>query len=143
MRNFTLTVFQNVTMLGAWGIQGLEAVMTVEGATDADVFWAYVEHVLAPTLRAGDIVVMDNLRAHKVAGVQQAIESCWARLLSLPPYSPALSPIDQCWSTLKTSLRTAQARTREVLEMAMTQALTTVTTSDAYRRFTYCGYAVQ
>jgi hypothetical protein len=75
----------NVTMLGALGIQGIEVVMTVEGATDAGVFLAYVEKMLAPTLRAGDLVVMDNLRAHKVAGVQHMIEGCGAHRLYLPP----------------------------------------------------------
>jgi transposase len=133
----------NVTMLGALGIQGIEAVMTVEGATDADVFLAYVEHVLAPTLSAGDIVVMDNLRAHKVAGVQHMIEARGAQLLYLPPYSPDLSPIEQAWSKLKTSLQTVKARTREALDTAITHALSLITAADAHGWFTYCGYAVQ
>jgi transposase len=134
---------QNVTMLGALSIGGLEAVMTVEGATDADVFLAYVEHVLAPTLRPGDIVVMDNLRAHKVAGVQHAIAGCGARLLYLPPYSPDLSPIEPCWSKLKAFLRVVKARTREALDAAITHALATVTAADARGWFAYCGYALQ
>ena len=75
-------------MLGALGRHGIQAIMTLEGATNGDVFLAYVTHVLAPTLRPGDIVVMDNLRAHKVAGVEQAITGCGARLVYLPPYSP-------------------------------------------------------
>ena len=89
---------QNVTMLGALGAQGLQAVMTVEGATDAEVFRTYVKRVLGPTLRPGDIVVMDNLRAHKAVGVQQALARRGARLLYLPPYSPDLrrsSPVGQ------------------------------------------------
>jgi transposase len=133
----------NVTILGALGLQGIEAVMTVEGATDPDVFLAYLTHVLAPTLRPGDIIVMDNLRAHKVYGVQQAIEGRGARLLYLPPYSPDLSPIEQGWSKLKTSLRAAKARTREALDTAVRHALTTVTVADARNWFTFCGYAVQ
>jgi transposase len=134
---------QKVTMLGALSIQGIEAVMTVEGATDAEVFLAYVEHVLAPTLRPGDMVVMDNLRAHKVAGVQQTIEGRGARLLYLPPYSPDLSPIEPCWSKLKACLRVAKARTREALDAAITHALATVTAADACGWFAYCGYALQ
>lgn len=132
----------NVTMLGALGLHGIDAVMTVEGATDTEVFLAYLEHVLAPTLRPGDIVVMDNLRAHKVGGVQPIIEGRGAHLLYLPPYSPDLSPIEHCWSKLKTALRAAKARTREALDTAITHALTTITTSDAHHWFANCGYAV-
>jgi transposase len=80
----------NVTMMGALGSQGLQAVITVDGTTDTDVFRTYVKHVPGPTLVPGDIVVMDNLRAHKAAGIQQAIARCGARLLYLPPYSLAL-----------------------------------------------------
>jgi transposase len=133
----------HLTMVGALGLHGLEAVMTVEGATDADVFLAYVEHVRAPTLRPGDIVVMDNLRAHKVTGGQPMIEGRGARLLSLPPYSPDRSPIEPAWSTLKPSLRTAKARTREALEAAITQALSRITAADAHGWFSYCGYTLQ
>jgi transposase len=99
----------HVTMLGALSVQGIAAVMTGEGATDAAAFLASVEHVLAPTFRPGDSVVMDNLRAHKVVGGQQALEGRGPRLLSLPPYAPALAPIAR-WSTLKTDLRAAKAK---------------------------------
>jgi transposase len=109
----------NVTMLVALGSQGIEAVMTIEGATDAEVFRVYVEPGLRPTLRPGDIVIMDNLRAHKTAGIREAIEQTGARLQYLPPYSPDLSPIERCWSKRKTALRTAKARTREALEHAI------------------------
>jgi transposase len=130
----------NVTMLAALGSRGVEAVMTIDGATDAEVFQVYVEQVLRPTLRPGDIVIMDNLRAHKVAGIREAVEQAGAQLLYLPPYSPDLSPIEPCWSKLKTALRTAQARTREALEQAM--ALATITVSDAHHWFHHCGYAL-
>jgi transposase len=132
----------NVTLLGALGLTGLDALMTVDGATDGDVFRAFVEQVLCPTLQAGDIVVMDNLRAHKVAGIEAAIMSCGARLIYLPPYSPDLSPIEQCWSKLKTILRRVGARTREVLEVAITDALGSITATDALAWFTHCGYTV-
>jgi hypothetical protein len=85
---------RNITILGALSWYGLDAVMTVEGATDAEVFRAYVSRVLAPTLRPGDVVVMDNLSSHKVAGIDNAITSTGAKLIYLPPYSPDWSPID-------------------------------------------------
>jgi transposase len=133
----------NVTMLAALGSQGIEAVMTIDGATDAEVFRVYVEQVLRPTLRPGDIVIMDNLRAHKAAGIREAIEQAGTQVLYLPPYSPDLSPIEPCWSKLKTALRTAKARTREALEHAIAQALATITVSDAHSWFHHCGYALQ
>jgi transposase len=133
----------NVTMLAALGSQGVEAVMTIEGAIDAEVFRIYVEQVLRPTLHPGDIVIMDNLRAHKAPGIREAIEQAGARLQYLPPYSPDLSPIERCWSKLKAALRTAKARTREALEHAIAQALTTITASDARSWFHHCGYALQ
>jgi transposase len=133
---------QNVTILGALSYTGVEAVMTIEGATDADVFRAYVREVLCPTLRQGDIVVADNLSAHKAAGVQEAIAAQGARLLYLPPYSPDLNPIEQCWSKIKAFLRAAKARTREALDEAVTRALGTVTEADARAWFTHCGYVL-
>lgn len=132
---------KNVTLLGALSCQGLEAVMTVEGATDAAVFRAFVTEVLAPTLRPGDIVVMDNLRAHKVDGIATAIQARGACLMYLPPYSPDCSPIEPCWSKLKTYLRTAKARTRETLDQALAWAIDLVTPADARGWFTHCGYA--
>jgi transposase len=133
---------QNVTMLGALSYTGLEAVMTIEGATDADVFRAYVQEVLCPTLHEGDIVVADNLSAHKAAGVQEAIAATGARLLYLPPYSPDLNPIEQCWSKIKTFLRAAKARTRAALDEAVTRALATITAADAREWFAHCGYVL-
>lgn len=132
----------NVTLIGALSPRGLEAPMTVEGATDGEVFSAYVQHVLAPTLKTGDIVVMDNLRAHKVSGIKEAIEECGAQLRYLPPYSPDLSPIEHCWSKLKAALRARGARTRRALERALKRALTTITKADARAWFAHCGYRV-
>jgi transposase len=130
----------NLTIIGALGSTGLEALMTVEGATDGDVFLVYVKRVLAPTLHAGDIVIMDNLGAHKVDGVKEAIEACGASVLYLPPYSPDLSPIERCWSKLKTALRAIGARTRRALNRALAHALATITESDALAWFAHCGY---
>jgi transposase len=134
---------ENLTLLGALGLQGIQAVMTVEGATDAEVFRAYVKRVLGPTLTPGDIVVMDNLSAHKAAGVQQALARRRARLLFLPPYSPDLSPMELCVSKLKTALRAAKARTRASLDAAIQKALELVTATDAWNWFKHCGYTIQ
>ena len=133
----------NVTMIGALSLQGLDAVMTIDGATDGDVFQAYVEQVLSPTLVTGDVVIMDNLGAHKVAGIREAIERQGAQVVYLPPYSPDLSPIEPCWSKVKTALRKAKARTREALEHALGQVLSTITAVDARHWFAHCGYTVQ
>ena len=134
---------QNVTVLAALGEHGLQAVMTVEGATDAEVFRAYVKHVLGPSLSPGDVVVLDNLGAHKAVGIQQMLARRRARLLYLPPYSPDLAPIEPCWSKVKTHLRQAKARTRQALDSAITDALATVTDADARGWFRHCGYALQ
>jgi transposase len=133
---------QNVTILGALSCTGLEAVMTIEGAADSDVFRAYLCEVLCPTLRVGDIVIADNLSAHKAAGVQEAIAATGARLLYLPPYSPDLNPIERCWAKIKTCLRAAKARTREALDAAVVHALATVTESDARAWFAHSGYVL-
>jgi transposase len=89
---------RNVTILGAISCTGLDAVMSVEGATYTAVFRAYVEQVLVPTLVAGDIVVVDNLSSHKVSGIREAIEAEGTDLLYLPPYSLDYSPVENCWS---------------------------------------------
>lgn len=133
---------ENVTMLGALSLAGVEALMTVNGATDSDIFLAFVREVLAPTLRAGDIVIWDNLGTHRAVTVREAVEERGARVIFLPPYSPDMNPIERCWSKIKTFLRAAKARTREALETAIKQALATVTESDARAWFAHCGYAL-
>lgn len=130
----------NVTLIGALSQSGLDALMTIAGATTGDVFLAYVEQVLGPTLRPGDVVMMDNLRAHKVSGVAEAIASRGAEVVYLPPYSPDLSPIEACWSKLKTALRSAKARTYDALNVALAEAWDQVTASDAQGWFAHCGY---
>jgi transposase len=133
---------QNVTMLGALSVQGLQAVMTVDGPMDTAVFRASVKPGLGPTLTPGDIVVLDNLGGHKARGVQQMLARRRVRLLYLPPYSPDLAPIEPCGSKLKTALRRAKARTRGALDSAITRALPTVTEADARGWFRHCGYAL-
>ncbi len=133
---------ENITMLACLSEAGLSAPMTIEGAVDGTVFRAYVEQVLAPTLSQGDVVIMDNLGAHKVKGIREAIESRGAKVIYLPPYSPDLNPIEKCWSKIKTYLRAAKARTRETLEKALKEALLLVTEKDAQGWFASCGYPV-
>lgn len=133
---------RNVTILGALSCQGLDAVMTVEGATDAAVFRAYVEHVLTPTLRPGDVVVMDNLSAHKVSGIGAMIAAAGAKLVYLPPYSPDYSPIESCWSKLKTWLRGRKARTRAALDEALTVMIPKISSRNAKGWFAHCGYSL-
>jgi transposase len=133
---------ENVSLRAALGVGGLSAPMTVDGAVDAEVFRAYVAQVLGPILEPGDIVLWDSLAVHTVAGMAAAIESRGARLEPLPPYSPDLNPIEQCWAKLKTALRQAQARTRPALEAALRRALQTITPGDAQAWFAHCGYPV-
>lgn len=129
-------------MLGALSLCGVEALMTVNGATDGDIFLVFVREVLAPTLQPGDVVIWDNLGAHRSSVVREAVEARGASVVFLPPYSPDMNPIERCWSKIKTYLRAAKARTREALEAAIKQALATVTESDARAWFKHCGYAV-
>ena len=133
---------ENITMLACLSAEGLSAPMTVEGAVDGAVFKVYVEQVLAPTLLPGDVVIMDNLGAHKVKGIREAVEARGATIIYLPPYSPDLNPIEKCWSKIKTYLRAAKARTRQALEQALKEALLLVTEKDAQRWFASCGYPV-
>ncbi len=114
--------------------------MVIEGATTGDVFEAYVREVLCPTLRPGDIVVMDNLSSHKRATLEMLIEQAGASVRFLPPYSPDLNPIEMMWSKVKSFLRTAKARTQTTLLDAIAAALKTVTANDAKGWFTECGY---
>lgn len=133
---------QNLTLIGALRLKGLEAPMTVEGATDGEVFRAYVEQGLCPTLAVGDVVIMDNLSAHKVSGIREAIERRGAEVVYLPPYSPDLNPIEPCWSKLKSAVRRVGARTREGLEEAIAQVIETISAADAQAWFTHYGYPV-
>ena len=109
-------------------------------ATDRDVFREYVRHVLLATLRPGDIVVLDNLGAHKDTEAIRLMESAGAEVWFLPPYSPDLNPIEKMWSKVKESLRNAKARTEELLFDAIAAALKTITPNDAKGWFKSCGY---
>lgn len=133
----------NYTMLAALGLDGIHAPWVVDGAVNGDIFRWWVRDVLCPTLRPGDIVLWDNLSAHKVAGVEALLATRGARLLRLSPYSPDFNPIEQCWSKIKTALRRAKARTVDALIDAIKQALDTITETDIRGWFTHCGYSIQ
>ena len=133
---------ENVSMLAALSVEGVSAPMTIQGAVDGMVFLEYLKQVLCPSLQAGDVVVMDNLSAHKIKLVRELIESRGARLIYLPPYSPDLNPIEKCWSKIKTYLRAVKARTYETLSEALRQALLTITAEDAKGWFASCGYSL-
>lgn len=115
--------------------------MAIEGATDTEVFQTYVREVLCPTLRAGDLVVMDNLAPHKSDQTLALIAQAGAEVLFLPAYSPDLNPIEKMWSKVKSYLRSAQARTLETLIEAIGLALRTITSQDAINWFASCGYS--
>lgn len=135
--------WKTLTLIAALRPGGLAAAATVDAPADADVFRAFVRESLAPALRPGDVVVMDNLASHKAAGVREAIEAAGAQVRYLPPYSPDLSPIEPMWSKVKHRLRDAAARTADALGEAAQHALAAVTASDARGWFSHCGYAVQ
>jgi transposase len=123
-------------------LDGSTACMTIEGATDTKVFRAYVGQVLCPTLRAGDVVIMDNLSPHKSAETLFFIQQLGAEVLFLPAYSPDLNPIEKMWSKLKEFLRSAaQARSQPSLIQAIASALEATTPQDAINWFASCGYS--
>jgi transposase len=134
---------EQTSLISALSVRrGLVATMTVQGAVDTLCFDAYVEQVLSQQLRHGDVVVLDNLGAHKASCLEQVAEERGARVLWLPPYSPDYSPIENCWSKIKTALRAAKARTREELDRALATAIEIVTKSDIQGWFKHCGYSV-
>ena len=129
------------TMICSMRWDGSTACMTVDGATDTEVFRAYVREVLCPTLRPGDIVIMDNLSAHKSAQTLQLIQQLGAQVLFLPPYSPDLNPIEKMWSKLKEFLRSKEAQSLPTLLEAIALALERITPRDAINWFGSCGYS--
>jgi len=133
--------WQTTTMISSMRVDGTTACMTIDGATDTEVFRAYVQQVLSPTLRAGDVVIMDNLSPHKNDGTLGLIQERGAQIRFLPAYSPDLNPIEMMWSNVKTSLRSAEARTQPALTRAVAAALASVSAQDARNWFAHCGYS--
>ena len=132
--------WKTTTLVAALRFDGLTAPMVLDGAMTGAAFLAYVRQLLAPTLRNGDIVVMDNLPAHKITGIRQEIEAAGAKLLYLPPYSPEFNPIEQAFAKLKALLRKAAARTIDALWTAIAAALDAFTTQECANYFTNSGY---
>lgn len=135
--------WKTTTLISAVRSTGPFASVVVDGATDSDVFLAYVKDALAPSLKAGDVVILDNLRPHKAEGVKESIEQAGATLLYLPPYSPDYNPIENMWSKVKRHLRSAAARTFEGLQQAVWSALDQVTPQDCLGFFRGCGYVAK
>lgn len=137
--------YRRLTIVGALAAEGLLAPLSVEAAMNTDLFLAYLDQVLIPALVAtkpGAVVILDNLKPHKVPAVRATLEAAGLRLLYLPPYSPDFSPIEPAWSKLKALLRAAAARTLPALEAALAAALDAITTADIRGWFAHCGYTL-
>lgn len=134
--------WKTTTLIGALDAGGMRCSMLVDGAVNGDVFEAFVREVLVPELQPGDLVVMDNLSSHKMAGVRVLVESVGAEALYLPPYSPDLNPIEMIISKIKQGLRGLACRTQDALWKAMQSVLDTITPSDAANCFQHCGYSL-
>jgi transposase len=134
---------KNLTLIASMSLHGMGESMCIEGATDAAAFEVYVEHFLAPSLCEGQVVVMDNLGAHRPKRIRELIEARGAELAFVPSYSPDLNPIEEAFSKIKNILRKLGARTHETLLEAMEEALSKVTPADAAGWFDHCGYQVE
>ena len=134
--------WQTTTLIAALGIQGVRCSTVVDGAVNGEVFEAFVAQVLAPQLRPGDVVVMDNLSSHKRQRTRERIEATGAVLRFLPPYSPGLNPIEMVFSKIKHLLRSLACRTRDALWQAMQSVLDQITPEDATNCFKHCGYTL-
>ena len=130
------------TTLAVIGLTGITAPLVLSGAINGDLFYGYIEQCVVPTLQPGEVLFMDNLSAHKVAGIEDLIQACGAHLLYLPPYSPDFNPIELAWSKVKTILRRLKARTFPDLIEALKQALLAITPQDIQGWFAHCGYAI-
>jgi transposase len=131
---------KNTTLLASMSVRGMGPCLAVEGATTKTVFETYVEQVLVPSLRAGQVVILDNLSSHKGDRVRELIEGVGCSLLYLPPYSPDFSPIEEAFSKIKALLRKSAARVRGALVEAIGWAISRVTLEDAVGFFGHCGY---
>ena len=134
--------WKRLTLLAAMTVAGPLVAAAVDASTDRDVYLSFVTDCLCPALRPGQVVIMDNLSSHKVAGVRAAIEAAGCRLVYLPPYSPDLSPIEPMWSKVKQELRTVAARTVPGLIDATGPAVAAVTAADCRGYFEHCGYTL-
>ena len=134
---------KNTTLLAAMTLDGMGETLAIEGSTDKEVFDAYVEHALAPTLEAGRVVILDNLSAHKPARVRELIECRGCELIYLPSYSPDFNPIEEAFAKIKDILRRAGARTKDALVEVLGEALWAISAQDARGYFEHAGYRLQ
>ena len=134
--------WKTITFVGGLTLTGFVAPMLLDGPMNGECFLAWVEQMLAPTLQPGDIVIMDNLSAHKVAGIKDAIEAQDAKLLYLPPYSPDFNPIENAFAKLKAHVRKAAARTFDALETAAAKALAQFKADECLNFFAHAGYGL-
>jgi transposase len=130
------------TTLGVLGLEGITAPLILSGPVNGTVFYGYIQQCVAPTLQPGEVLFMDNLSAHKVAGIEDLIRARGAHLIYLPPYSSDFNPIELAWSKIKTILRRLKARTFSDLIEALKQALLAITPQDIQGWFAHCGYAI-
>ena len=135
--------WKTTTLIAALGVEGMRCSTVVDGAVNGDVFEAFVEQVLVPDLRPGDVVIMDNLSSHKRQRVRELMQDAGARLVFLPAYSPDLNPIELIFAKVKQLLRSRACRTQDALWTAMQSILDRVTPSDAANCFRHCGYTLQ
>ena len=134
--------FERTSIISSVRLDGDIVPLVYDGALNGELFKAYINQCLVPTLREGDIVIMDNLTSHKVKGVVEPIIAVGAKVVYLPHYSPDFNPIEMMWSKIKAYLRKIKARTKELLEMAIADALDCISTSDILAWFTECGYSI-
>ncbi len=131
---------QNISSIGAMGLRGVCAPLMIEGAVNTEVFDLYVEHMLVPVLRVGDIVLLDNVKFHYSKRAISLIEAAGAKVVHIPAYSPDVNPIEHCIAKLKETLRSLKARTKRKLSNALAKAIGKVTTEDIRGWFKHCGY---
>ena len=134
------TRWESLTILSSLRIDGTTEALVFEGALNGEMFTGYMKTCLAPTLKEGDVVIMDNLSSHKVKGLEEIVKERGARIEYLPPYSPDMNPVENMWSKVKTHLRQTKERCKEALFEAVGVALRTVTAQDAQGWFGQCGY---
>lgn len=132
----------NVSTIGALGLEGMRTGLSVPGPIDGETMLFFVEELLVPTLKQGDMVFMDNNPIHKLDDIEEAIEAVGAWVLFLPTYSPDFNPIENCWSKVKARLRSLKPRTLDDLLAALAEAFALITPHDILSWFRHCGYRV-
>lgn len=130
----------NISVISALGLQGVLAPMAIEGAVNSEIFDSYVEHMLAPCLRPGNMVLLDNVKFHYSPRAIELMEAAGAKVVHIPAYSPDFNPIEECISKIKEALRSFKARTKRKLSNALAKAIAMVTESDIRGWFKHCGY---